>query len=178
MFKTPSLKSLPKQGDPRKFAQQGIALQGLVAVNALPRLAAAVQDTNGNLQVDLAFGISEEKKKVVTGHASADLILICQRCLEKVTVPVESNISLGIVWDEEEADKLPEYLDPWITGEGLADFYEMIEEEMLLSLPAVAYHEEACVDNKLFSSGQPVEVKKSKNPFQVLEQLKSSPKQD
>jgi uncharacterized protein len=95
-----------------------------------------------------------------------------------VSVPVESNISLAVVWDEEEAEKLPESLDPWIVGEGLADFYEMIEEEMLLSLPAVAYHEEQCVDRQLFSSGQPVEVKKVKNPFQVLEQLKSSPKQD
>jgi len=176
MFKTPSLKPLPKQGDPRKFAQQGISLDGFVPVNALPRLVDAVQEATGNIQVDLAFGISVEKKKVVTGHATAELVLVCQRCLEKVNVPVESNISLGIVWDEEDAEKLPEYLDPWITGEGVADLYDMIEEEMLLSLPKVAYHEELCVDRQLFSSGKPVEVKKTKNPFQVLEQLKSSPK--
>ncbi|GGY70539.1 hypothetical protein GCM10011613_13790 [Cellvibrio zantedeschiae] len=178
MFKTPSLKPLPKQGDPRKFAQQGISLDGFVPVAALPRLVSAVQEAAGNIQVDLAFGISEEKKKVVTGHASAELVLVCQRCLENVTVPVESNISLGIAWDEEEAEKLPDYLDPWITGEGVADLYDMIEEEMLLSLPKVAYHEKQCVDRQLFSSGKPVEVKKTKNPFQVLEQLKSSPKKD
>jgi uncharacterized protein len=178
MFKTPSLKPLPKQGDPRKFAQQGISLQGFVPVTELPRLAEAVEETTGEVHVDLAFGISVEKKKVVTGHASAELALVCQRCLEKVIVPVESDISLGIVWDEEEAEKLPEYLDPWITGEGVANLYDMIEEEMLLSLPKVAYHQEQCVDRQLFSSGKPVEVKKTKNPFQVLEQLKSSPKKD
>jgi uncharacterized protein len=176
MFKTPFLKPLPKQGDPRKFAQQGISLQGFIPVSALPRLVGVVQEATGNVQVDLAFGINEEKKKVVTGHATADLSLMCQRCLEKVNVPVQSDISLAVVWDEEGAEALPEYLDPWIVGEGSADLYEMIEEEMLLSLPAVAYHEEPCVDRKLFSSGQPVEVKKEKNPFQVLEQLKSSPK--
>lgn len=176
MFKTPLSKPLPKQGDPRKFAQQGISLQGIVPVAELPRLAAAVEETTGEIQVDLAFGINEEKKKVVTGHATADLVLVCQRCLEKVSVPVESNISLGIAWDDEEAEKLPDYLDPWITGEGVADLYDMIEEEMLLSLPKVAYHQEQCVDRQLFSSGKPVEVKKTKNPFQVLEQLKSSPK--
>lgn len=176
MFKTPFLKPLPKQGDPRKFAQQGISLQGFIPVSALPRLVDVIQEATGNIQVDLAFGINEEKKKVVTGHATADLSLVCQRCLEKVNVPVQSDISLGVVWDEEGAEALPEYLDPWIVGEGSADLYEMIEEEMLLSLPAVAYHEEPCVDRKLFSSGQPVEVKKEKNPFQVLEQLKSSPK--
>lgn len=178
MFKTTSLKPLPKQGDPRKFAQQGISLQGFVPVSALSRLADAVQEAAGDIQVDLAFGISVEKKKVVTGHAAGELVLVCQRCLENVTVPVKSDISLAIVWDEEGAEALPEYLDPWIVGEGSADFYDMIEEEMLLSLPAVAYHQESCVDRQLFTSGQPVEVKKTKNPFQVLEQLKSSPKQD
>ena len=176
MFKTPSLKQLPKQADPRKFAQQGISLQGFIPVTELPRLADAVEESTGEIQVELAFGISVEKKKVVTGHASAELTLVCQRCLEKVNIPVESNISLGVAWDEEEAEKLPEYLDPWITGEGAADLYDMIEEEMLLSLPKVAYHEEQCVDRQLFSSGKPVEVKETKNPFQVLEQLKSSPK--
>ena len=175
MFKTPSLKPLPKQGDPRKYAQQGISLDGFVPVAALPRLAESLQETTGDIQVELAFGISAEKKKIVTGHASAELVLVCQRCLEKVSVPVKSNISLGIVWDEEGAEALPEYLDPWITGEGIADLYEMIEVEMLLSLPKVAYHEEPCVDRQLFTSGKPVEVKKP-NPFQVLEQLKSSPK--
>ena len=71
---------------------------------------------------------------------------------------------------------MPEYLDPWIVGEGAADFYDMIEEEMLLNLPAVAYHQEPCIDSKLFVSGELVAVKQEKNPFQVLEQLKSSPK--
>jgi len=176
MFKTPSLKPLPKQGDPRKFAQQGISIDGFVPVAELPRLAESLQETTGEIQVDLAFSISVEKKKIVTGHASAELTLVCQRCLENVKVPVKSDISLGIVWDEEGAEALPEYLDPWITGEGVADLYDMIEEEMLLSLPKVAYHQEQCVDRQLFSSGKPVEVKKTKNPFQVLEQLKSSPK--
>ena len=175
MFKTPSLKPLPKQGDPRKFAQQGISLDGFVPVAELPRLAESLQETTGKIQVDLVFGISVEKKKIVTGQASAELTLVCQRCLENVKVPVKSDISLGIVWDEEGAEALPEYLDPWITGEGVADLYDMIEVELLLSLPKVAYHEELCVDRQLFTSGKPVKVKKP-NPFQVLEQLKSSPK--
>ena len=176
MFKTTLQNLLPRQGDPRKFAQQGISLQGLVPIASLSRMVDAIEESAGEIQVDLVFGLSEEKKKIVTGHAKANVSLICQRCLSPVTVLVESNISLGIVWDEEHALALPEYLDPWIVGEGAADLYEMIEEEMLLSLPAVAYHQEPCIDSKLLVSGKPVEVKQEKNPFQVLEQLKSSPK--
>ena len=176
MFKTTSQHLLPRQGDPRKFAQQGISLQGLVPVASLARMADVIEDTAGEIQVDVMFGLSEDKKKIVTGYARANVSLICQRCLSAVTVLVESKISLGIVWDEEHALALPEYLDPWIVGEGAADFYDMIEEEMLLNLPAVAYHQEPCIDSKLFVSGEPVAVKQEKNPFQVLEQLKSSPK--
>src|SRR5690606_29849758 len=176
MFKTTSHKALPRQADPRKFAQQGVSLEGFILTSDLPRIVDATERNEGEVQVKLEFKISEEGKRVVVGHAHADMVLICQRCLEPVTVPVESNISLGIVWDEEAAAKLPPHFDPWITGEGMADLYDMVEEELLLSLPAVAYHDEPCIDSKQYSSGKPVEVKREKNPFQVLEQLKSSPK--
>lgn len=176
MFKTTSHKALPRQADPRKFAQQGVSLEGFIPVSELPRILEATEGSEGDVQVTLAFNISEEGKRVVTGQAHADMVLICQRCLEPVTVPIDSNISLGIVWDEEAAEKLPPHLEPWIAGEGMADLYDMIEEELLLSLPAVAYHQEPCIDSQLYSSGKPVDVKKEKNPFQVLEQLKSSPK--
>ncbi len=176
MFKPPFQKPLPKQGDPRKFAQQGVTLEGFIPVAELPRVVEATESSAGNVQVKLEFKVSEEGKRAVIGQAAAELFLICQRCLEPVSVAVESDISLAIVWDEEAAKALPQHFDPWIAGEGAADLYDMVEEELLLSLPAVAYHEEPCLDGKLYSSGKPVEVKKEKNPFQVLEQLKSSPK--
>lgn len=177
MFSAPSHKTLPRQGDPRKFAQQGISLEGVIPIIALPRLAESLEETEGQVLVKLDFGISEEGKKVVSGKANADLTLVCQRCLNPVAQPVECDISLAIVWTEEDAKALPKHLDPWIVEDVSADFFEMVEEELLLNLPPVAYHEEQCVDPRLFQSGEPVVVKQEKkNPFQVLEQLKSSPK--
>lgn len=176
MFQPPPNKPLPRQGDPRKFAQQGIHLAGLVAIAELPRLADAVESTEGQIAVELQFGIGEDGKKLVKGVARANLELVCQRCLNPMTYPVTSEISLAILWDEEDLKALPKDLDPWIVGEGLADFYEMIEEELLLSLPPAAYHEELCIDQKLLSRGEPLVEEPKKNPFQVLEQLKSSPK--
>ena len=176
MFKPPFNKLLPRLADPRKFAQQGVLLEGFIPVADLPRMVGVAQESAGNIQVALEFGLNETKKRVIKGHASANLVLVCQRCLEPVSVPVESEISLAIVWDEDAAKAVPQYLDPWIVGEGAADLYAMVEEELLLSLPAVAYHQEPCIDSRLLSSGTPVEVKKERNPFQVLEHLKSSPK--
>lgn len=176
MFPAPYDKPLPKQGDPRKFAQQGIAMSGFVPILALPRLVDALESSDGSVAVNLVFGINEDRKKVVSGTATADVHLLCQRCLNPVLVPVACDIALAVIWDEDDIKALPKNLDPWIADEGVADFYEMIEEELLLNLPPVAYHEELCISEELFRSGEPVVVKQEKNPFQVLEQLKSSPK--
>lgn len=177
MSKAPSEHSLPRQVDPRKFAQQRIELEGVIEVSALPRLAAAVAEPTGRVAVELAFGIGDQGEKVLNGTARAQVQVICQRCLEAMPLELEGKLSLAIVWNEEQAESLPKYLDPWITGEGAADLYEIIEEELLLNLPMVAYHEEACVDKASFSSGEEVdEPEPANNPFSVLEQLKGSPK--
>lgn len=176
MSKAPSEITLPMQVDPRKFAQQGIELAGSIEVSALPRFSEALADTNGEVAVELVFGIDDEGAKVLTGTAKAKVHVVCQRCLEAMPLTLAGELSLAVVWDEEQANSLPKRLDPWITGEGSADLYEIIEEELLLNLPLVTYHEEACVSKDSFSSGEVVEPESTKNPFSVLEQLKGSPK--
>lgn len=171
--------ALPKVADARKFAQQRIELAGFVAISELPRLQQVVVDDSTRVEVKLSFGQDEQRRKLLTGSAEGAVILTCQRCLEPVTVPVACDIALAIVWDEEQAANLPKSLDPWIVAEeGASDLYQMVEEELLLALPAVAYHSHMCVPEALYSSGDgEVEAKTDKqNPFQVLEQLKGSPK--
>lgn len=177
MFSAPFDKPLPRQGDPRKFAQQGVRISGYVPVDQLTRIQDLLLEEGAQARVDLTFGISEAGKLVVEGSAAADLVFTCQRCLGPVTVAVDAQIELALVRTEEEARQLPRALDPWILPEdGNTDFYTMVEEELLLSLPSVAYHEALCIDEQLLSSGEPVAPEPTKNPFQVLKQLKGSPK--
>lgn len=185
MSAPPLQKPLPRLADARKFAQQRVDLAGYITVSALPRLREVVErDTT--FAVHLSFGLDEQHRRRVTGSAQGDAVMICQRCLEPVTVPINCNIALAIVQDEEQAAQLPRAIDPWLLeGEGPNDLYHMIEEELLLTLPAVAYHTTQCVPESLFSSGE-TEANEAgagadaeadrDNPFQVLEQLKGSPK--
>ncbi|HEY7883435.1 MAG TPA: YceD family protein [Cellvibrionaceae bacterium] len=180
MSQPPSNKALPRYADARKFAQQQLGLAGQIDVALMSRLHDLLANDNASAEVVLSFGRDGEGRKVVTGTADANIMLVCQRCLEPVEVNLRSDIALAIVWSEDQATGLPKYLDPWILDEGAADLYEMIEEELLLALPAVAYHAEPCVPEALFQSGEPAAEKTSveRNPFQVLEQLKGSPKTD
>jgi len=168
---------LPRMADPRKFSQQGIHLEGFVAVADLPRLASALASDRAAVTAKLEFGIGDEGRKVLSGHVNAQVEVVCQRCLDNLPLVIEADLNLAVVWDEDQAVNLPKYLDPWIHGEGPADLYGVIEEELLLELPLVAYHESECVEPERFHSGDVVEhTDTPNNPFQMLEQLKSSPK--
>src|SRR5690625_1753565 len=61
MFAAPSDQPLPRLGNPRKFAQQGVRLSGQVPLSALERLGEALVTNEGQAEVALAFGISEER---------------------------------------------------------------------------------------------------------------------
>lgn len=177
MLKGTSHETLPRLADPRKFAQQGITLNGSITLADMPRLTSALADDDASVAAELEFGIGDEGRKVLNGHASVQVKVICQRCLDSMPLDLEVDLNLAVVWDEDQAVSLPKYLDPWIHGEGQADLYEIVEEELLLELPMVAYHQSECVERERFTSGEVVEAAEPvKNPFQMLEQLKGSPK--
>jgi len=177
MSNTPLHQPLPRLIDPRKFAQQGLELAGKLPVNDLSRINEMVLDGTAEVDVELDFLVDEERIRTVRGQAQCQLTVTCQRCLEPVTVPVEASISLAIVWDEDAAKNLPKRFDPWIAAEGPNDLFEVIEDELLLNLPLASYHEHACVETSAFSVGEAGEVEEvASNPFQMLEQLKGSPK--
>lgn len=179
MSQSPFNQPLPRQGDPRKYAQQGVEISGYVELRQLPRVLAEVTDENARFAVVLSFNIDDEYKRVVHGSIEGEVGLTCQRCLETVQVPLACVVNLGIVWDEDQAKALPRERDPWIAAEGPAELYDIVEEELLLSLPAVAYHDHACVASEHFVSEAPeinVQEQPKQNPFQVLEQLKGTPK--
>lgn len=179
MSKAPYHKVLPRGIDPRKFAQQGIEIAGDVPVAELARLVETLADSRSNVAVTLDFGVNEEGHKVLHGTADAQVQVICQRCLEPMPLPLSSELALGIVWTEEQAVALPKSLDPLIAPEGAIDIYEVIEEELLLSLPMTPYHDHDCIDPALMSSSDKTveaEADTTNNPFKVLEQLKGSPK--
>lgn len=174
-------KLLPRRLDPRKLAHQGAVFRGVIAAESLPRLqdaVAAVRRVTANIEFRVGDQGEKQGKKIVQGSVAGDLDVICQRCLEPFNTQVKSDFTLAVVWTEEEARQLPSACDPWITGEGEGDLYEILEEELLLSLPVVSFHQGECTDKALFSSGDPAEGASGKtpNPFQVLKQLKGNTK--
>jgi uncharacterized protein len=163
--------------DVRKFAQQGIQIAGIAPVAEMERLAAeALNSADAEVAVELEFGVDDERHRLVRGTAQCTVLVTCQRCLEPVAVALHADINLAVVWDEEQAKQLVKSLDPLILEEGPADLFAIIEDELLLELPMASYHDEDCIEQTSFGEEVPDTDAKTSNPFQVLEQLKGSPK--
>ncbi|TVZ38972.1 uncharacterized protein P886_3359 [Alteromonadaceae bacterium 2753L.S.0a.02] len=178
---------LPQLLDPRKFAQHDVKLAGIVPEDALPRLLNhklehGCSDTPRNARATLQFFVDEQGRRCVSGEVLARVLMECQRCLEALEIEISTQVSLAVVWKEEDSRQLPANLEPWIVSEEQGDLYAILEEELLLAMPAVAYHDFQCIDASLLSSGQgtqePAGEQTTQNPFGVLAALKQELQKD
>lgn len=156
-----------------RYEQQ---LAGVVLESALPRLVASVEAVVGDVYAELRFAQDYERNLTVNGRLQLQIQRICQRCLQPVSENLEAEFAWGIVWTENQGEKLPKFLDPVVQFDDELNLYQVLEDEILLSLPAMAYHDEECVDRDKFSSADTTRKPggSAENPFKVLEQLKVS----
>lgn len=165
---------LPQQIDVRRFADSGRHLQGELALVQFQRLSKLVEPS-GNTSVfplRLDFFRQDDGRRVIKGHIKGRVSMICQRCLEPVEVNLSSDISLGLVTSDAEAELLPEELDPLILEESF-QLSELLEDELLLALPIVPLHEHCDLPDNLGSNlSESKELPERDNPFAVLASLK------
>lgn len=163
--------SLPKSVDPFKYADQRKVLEGKILVESLPRLAEMLVESTGQVSVKLEFGRDEQNLRVLKGELGTDLQLMCERCLTPVEKHVDSQFSLGIVLDDDQAKNLPRSYEPLLVDPEHLEIADVIEEELILSLPMFAYHDDCDLAVKPEIEEVPEESEKP-NPFSVLSQLK------
>src|SRR5690606_34860903 len=100
----------------------------------------AVIGAQEKIAVSLAFSHDDARRCIVEGGFSAEVTLACQRCLNPYAETLRGDFRFAVVWDEDRASVLPKQLDPWLVSGEVADLYELVEDEILLSLPTVAFH--------------------------------------
>jgi uncharacterized protein len=168
-----SKESLPHKLDPYRFAENAISVHGKLPINQLTRLTPALEDTTGDVDVTLDFGIDEQGIHYMRGHYKAQLSLQCQRCMGSFFYGIIGDFLSGIVGTEEEAEKLPDRYDPVITEEGMLVVSNIIEDELIVSLPIVPMHKEQECTIKLPSDTDLNATEpKRESPFKVIELLR------
>jgi uncharacterized protein len=74
--------------------------------------------------------------------AGAQLKLRCQRCLEEFVLPVNSSSRVALVADESQGAALADELETALAVDGRIRQRDLVEEELLLAVPAAPRHPE------------------------------------
>lgn len=172
----PQSSVIPRRIDALKACTQGAVYEGVIMPRDLPRLSSAVVSMERDVVVKVRFFRDEGRFRVVAGEFDALVEVECQRCLQACTYILQTELNLAIVVSEDQLQQLPENYEAWLVEEAESDLYEVIEDELLLALPIVAYHdEEDCGAESRYSTGEFDEGElrsKKANPFDVLGSLK------
>ena len=171
---------LPSSLDVRKAATRGVSVSGAIKPLDLQRFRDVLADDTGSVEAVLAFSRDEENRYLIQVSVTADVSVICQRCLEPMPVHLETDNLLAVVWDDDYARELPRYLEALIVGEESCSLWALVEEELILGMPAFSYHEALDCNEILagISASLPEgpEEDRKPNPFNVLAQLKPGKK--
>lgn len=161
----------PEFIDPVVLAGRGECCRGELPVSSMERLCASLVDSRSAVGYELEF-TKEGALLIVDGKVVGELVLECQVCLREMILCVDARMKLGIVKTLEEASRLPESCEPLIVTDRKIPLRDIVEEELLLSLPIIPRHE-AC-EAEAASWGGEVETEnpaKKPNPFAVLADL-------
>jgi uncharacterized protein len=165
------LDCLPERIEPLGLADVGRSLRGSLAVQRLQRLAPLLHSSAGDLSVRLDFRLDERRVRAVRGSIEGEISLICQRCLKQLRFPVNLQFCLGIVSSEADIDRLPDGYEPLLVSGEPIPTSELVEDEVLLALPAIPIHEDSAGDCEMDYDNPGLPDRE--NPFAVLKKLKS-----
>ena len=162
--------ALPAIVVPKKLLKNKSALQGFFDNHQLERVNDAFCTVIGKVEVDIKLE-SEDKDRIrLSGTVACELELVCQRCLNSFSYPLEIGVQTMLT-DEESMVNEKTRFDVWpILGDEL-NLLDLIQDEILLGLPTAPTCETACSEDGIMSGNGEMQRSES-NPFEVLRQLK------
>jgi len=200
----------PRELDLYEFARSGRQAAGVVRVSQLPRMLAEVpaeapdRDTaftwqaEGSTQPELQDDGTEGPQPYLRLAVHGSAWFVCQRCLAPYEQPFNVDAIYRIVDTDAQAEEFPLDEDEVevIVGSRQFDLVDLIEEELLLSLPLVPKHDvcpqvhESLTSGASGAEGEGVSEEEAEkgdegvkgeageeperpNPFAALESLKS-----
>jgi uncharacterized protein len=163
--------------DARKAAQRQQSVEGSLQPGQLERFSPLLANDTGTITAELGFFLDEERRCRVRVQARATVNVVCQRCLNDLAVDLHVDNTPAVVVSDEQARQLPRSIEPLVTeSPDELSLWDVVEEELILALPAFSYHDTEQCNQTLAAyrsptASEPVEEERP-NPFDVLAQLR------
>lgn len=169
-----SAASFRQPHDPVRLAAEHACLQGPVPLQEFSRLAevfgpAGMRDSE--VTAELQFSAHQRGLVLIEGLIEGQLRLQCQRCLQDMLLPLAERFRLALQTGEAAASLPDDFELLERQGDSLVPA-ELLEDELLLSVPLVARHKDFSDCGPMASSYfEPDNGPEMARPFASLEQL-------
>lgn len=121
-----------------RLADSGAEVDFAVPLSQLPGVAAGVAGSvAGRASFARAQGLPVAEL-TVRGAATLE----CQRCMQPMSVPIDTIVRVALVASEADVARVPPELEPVLAPGGRVSIGALLTEELLLTLPIVALHGE------------------------------------
>ena len=174
---------LPNKIDPLILARNQQNLLGDISADNLPRLHDFIDgEASTHAHLNIYFTLSEQGFPHIVGQINILLQRTCQRCLQPMSLPLKIDTDVMIVSSESLAKRLARHQDYCVNHEKLMPLGEWVEDEILLAMPIVSYHQEkngqSCHRTAMdhYASIKPAEPELTmrSKPFSALHTLKQT----
>ena len=129
--------------DSVQFARQHGDVHRSVAIAELERLASMVSAAEADFDVRLEGFEDTERRPCLRLQISGRVPLVCQRCLEPLTLEIAANRSFVLAHREQDLPDLSEEDDEIesLLADGKLNALALVEDEILLQIPMAPMHE-------------------------------------
>lgn len=136
------LNPLPDLIDPREACRIGRVFAGEAAIMRFTRLLPSLHHAEGVVTYRVEFQRDASRIDTLLAEVCASLTVVCQRCLQPMRVPIQDQVRLTLVDGIDEAGLLSEDQEPWLLETPLINPWDIVEDELLLALPAFPRHDD------------------------------------
>lgn len=159
-----------------QYAQEGASFACVVPLLDLPRVQALLGEQAATIQVTMQFSQDAMQRCVMQGTLAGVVNMTCQRCLQPMQQVLQTEFTLYPVADEAQALQLADVADAVVMQANTLVLRDVIEDELILSMPMIATHAANECSAVLNQRLQQLEVddkpqqeeKLAQNPFRVL----------
>ncbi len=158
---------LPELVDHQKLAHQAAVLEGAVPVEQFTRFCELLADSKGEVRLKLEFS-TKDKRTRVRGQAEVEVNLVCQNCLLTFPKTLECLLDLSIVEDSELLENIDQSEDVFVCAEETVRIVDLVEDELILSVPMVPRHDAGTCPNEERTDGSDASGELTHRPFADL----------
>ena len=146
-----------------------------IPLSRLPRVQAKIAGAEGTVRGVVHFR-REAGYRVAQLELEGEAKFVCQRCLAPMTWPLASEAHVALVANERDADRVPQEVETVHAPDDHIRIADLVEEELLLTLPIVPLHESAdeCSgeqDDVPVADEESAPAQETQKPFERLGEL-------